>query len=408
MSISHDNFPLLEQIVHDHLGMLQRAAALAQSSSEYPEHEGRAAQLTEHCHVLFGSMAESCRIFRLAHLIHPVEAMVRLLDQTRSGMFTLNQQHLALLVEFCRFVEQGLNLVLEERSDERLASAAESLTAAIIHSDPGAEAVFKGHDGEALKNSYIRDAVISEIEDLLVTVEQEFVLWDFISIDHLRVEALCRLLNRLEKNFTQLTLQDLARLCLSLETTLTRFLQGDFFQTEYPERVFLRTVDAMLETLNRFARLGDATVDGVEQYLASLQALIRKPIGALLVEAGLVPPQVLKDALEVQKSLQNGASPLLGELLVDMGEVTPDQVRYILQGQERLASPIPLSPTKPDCADLSSMQVRDTSNIPADVSPEDKKSRIVALIDQIAARIGPDNELTPLVAELQKLIKMEE
>lgn len=111
------------------------------------------------------------------------------------------------------------------------------------------------------------------------------MLWDFIAVDHRRVGNLCRLLHSLRQNFASCHLDVFARLCMALESTLNRYVQGEFFQTEYPERVFLRGIDAMREALSGLALGKNFVVADFKHHLAAVQGLIRQPIGELLIEA---------------------------------------------------------------------------------------------------------------------------
>jgi len=313
--------------------MVQRATPFVRALIEQPDREDILPKMTGSCFRLFHSIKGTSGFLHLEHLVGPAEAMEYLLDRVRSGVQSLTPRHIALLAESCRFMEQGLPLVLAEKNDERLASSASALTTAIFQSMKDSCDNLGVERTGAPKPQEIHDTFFLETENLLTTAEQEFVLWDFIAIDHHRVAELCRLLHRLQQNFTLFELKDLERLCLALESTLNRYLQGELFQTEYPERIFLRSIDAVRNTMTRFTRLGDAVVTGLEHHLAALQGLIRQPIGALLIEAGLVDSRVIENALEMQKFSLDATPRRLGEVLVDMGEVTQDQVQYILQEQ---------------------------------------------------------------------------
>jgi len=322
---------LLENFIAESLEMVQKAAPFARALIEQPDQEDILLKMQESCLPLLRAITGRGGVLHLKHLTAPAEAVECLLDRVRAGLQTLTPQHISLLVEFCRFLEEGLPLVLSEKSDKRLAPVAKALTSAILQSIKTND--FWGYGTGPSASAEVTDSLLEETRDLLATVEQEFVLWDFIALDHDRVTELCRRVLRLQRNFALLELKDLERLCLALTGTLQWYLQGAFFQTEYPERVFLRSIDAVRDTMTHFVHLEDAAVRGLEHHLAALQGLIRKPIGALLVEAGLVAPQVLEKALEVQESMS--APPRrLGEVLVEMGEVTSAQVRHILQEQQ--------------------------------------------------------------------------
>lgn len=404
--VPEDDHKILESFIQESLEMVRRAIPFVRALIEQPDREDILPKMTESNFRLFHSIKGTGGFLHLEHLVGPAEAMEYLLDRVQSGVLSLTPRHISLLAESCRFMEQGLPLVLSEKSDERLASSASALTTAIFQSmKEGACGRCAERSGDAVPQE-MRDAFLVETENLLVAAEQEFVLWDFIAIDHDRVAELCRLLHRLQQNFIFFELKDLERLCLALESTLKRYLQGDFFQTEYPERVFLRSIDAIRDTMNRLTHLEDAVVAGLEHHLAALQGLIRQPIGTLLIEAGLVDSQTIENALEVQKSSQDATPRRLGEVLVDMGEVTPDQVRHVLKEQHSkrtlaLQAEVELESVCQPVAQLSSIDA--FSN---EVCVDGRKlARIIELINRLAKECQSVGEAAPLLAELLEVAK---
>jgi two-component system chemotaxis sensor kinase CheA len=406
VNVPEEDHKILEDFIEETMEMVRKATPFVRALIDQPDREDILPKMTESCFRLFHSIKGTGGFLHLEHLVGPAEAMEYLLDRIRSGVQSLAPLHISLVAESCQFMEQGLPLVLAEKSDERLAPVASALTAAIFQSTRGSdEDPWTQGTGISLP-SEMQDTFLSEIENLLATAEQEFVLWDFIALDHHRVAELCRLLHRLQQNFTLFELKDLERLSLALESTLTRYIQGEFFQTEYPERVFLRSIDAVRETVARFIRLQDAAVTGLEHHLDALQGLIRKPIGTLLVEAGMVAPQVIEDALELQKSSRQATPRRLGEVLVDMGEVTRDQVQHVLQEQHEKRTQAMRAETKlesisPPLAHLPPAYV--ASN---EVCIDGKKlARIVELIERLATEWQPAEGSTSQLVELLELAK---
>jgi two-component system chemotaxis sensor kinase CheA len=399
VNVPEEDHRILDNFIDESLELLERATPFVRALIAQPDREDILSKMTESCFHLFHSIKGTGAFLHLDHLVGPAEAMEYLLDRVRSGVQLLTPRHLSLLAESCRFMEEGLPLVLAEKSDERLASSAGTLTTAIFQSIQGIEEILGSEGVDASFPQEMRDAFLGETGNLLATAEQEFVLWDFIAIDRPRVAELCRLLSRMKQNFALFELKDMERLCLALESTLTRYLQGEFFQTEYPERVFLRCIDAMRSALTRFTCLEDAAVTGLEHHLAALQGLIRQPIGKLLVEAGLVDPLILENALEVQRTSQEKPRRL-GEVLVDMGEVTPDQVQHILQTQHAQR-------TRGEQAENLQGSVCPATLIttPRQEVCVDGRilARMIALINQLATEYESDEGSAPLLAELQAL-----
>lgn len=406
MNVPEDDYKILEGFIKESLEMVQRATPFVRALIEQPDREDILPKMTGSCFRLFHSIKGTSGFLHLEHLVGPAEAMEYLLDRVRSGVQSLTPRHISLLAESCRFMEQGLPLVLAEKSDERLAASASALTTAIFQSMKGSEGNIGAERTGVPVSQGMHDTFLLETENLLTTAEQEFVLWDYIAIDHHRVAELCRLLHRLQQNFTLFELKDLERLCLALESTLNRYLQGEFFQTEYPERIFLRSIDAVRNTMTRFTRLGDAVVAGLEHHLAALQGLIRQPIGTLLIEAGLVDSRVIENALEMQKFSQDATPRRLGEVLVDMGEVTQDQVQDILQAQHSkrtlaLQAETELESVRQPLAPLSS-----ADTISNEVCIDGRKlAKIIELINRLVSEYKPVGGAAPLLMELQEVAK---
>lgn len=405
MRVSEEEYELLEGFTRESLEMVRRAIPFVRALIEQPDREDILPKMTESCFRLFHSMKGTGGFLHLEHLVGPAEAMEYLLDRVQSGVLSLTPRHISLLAESCRFMEQGLPLVLSEKSDERLAVSASALTAAIFQSMKDSVGSYcAGRSGGAVSQE-MHDAFVQETENLLAAAEQEFVLWDYIAIDHDRVAALCRLLHRLQQNFILFELNDLERLCLALKSTLKRYLQGEFFQTEYPERIFLRSIDAVRDTMTRLTSVEDPVVTELEYHLAALQGLIRQPIGTLLIKAGLVDSKIIENALEVQKSSQEAQPRRLGEVLVAMGEVTRDQVQNILQEQHNERTSAMQAEVELEGVGRPLAQWSSVDAVFNEVRVDGRKlARIIELIHQLANAYKPVEEgSASLIAELQEV-----
>ncbi|MGD9947964.1 MAG: ATP-binding protein [Desulfobulbus sp.] len=355
---------------------------------------------------LFQSINQKAPILRLENLLAPSEAMSSMLESARSNHLQLSPQHISLFVEVCSFVDQGLELIAHEGSDQRLAASATALQVAIADAMHESSAVTANPMPFVGVSSEMQAVFIQESEQLLMTAEQEFVLWDFIAIDHERVAELCRILHRLKQNFSIYDCKNFERLCMALESALNRYIQGEFFQTEYPERIFLRCIDAMREALSRFALTETLTLYDFEEHLLAVRGLIRQPLGELLIEAGLVEPGAVDDALSLQRTSRSNQPRRIGELLVGMGEVTEKQVQDVLKKQQfqkqqvqsaemRLESTLHTQPTTRSMVPL----------FPAEVSVDGQKlARMVSIIKQMTALSLPA-ELEPFVNELEQLTR---
>lgn len=402
--ITEGNEPILSQFVRESTNRVQQLAPLVRQLVGEPDREGLRQRVIDESHRLFHSLLGSGAVLQLEYLLGPAEAMAHLLSKLRSTALALAPRHIALLAETCTFVEQGLALVARERHDQRLAAAAASLQNAIL-------ALAQQDDEQSQQQAPLlgisvemRSAFMEECDHLLMTAEQECVLWDFIAVDHQRVAELCQVLHRLKQNFALYECDDFQRLCMALESTLNRYLQGEFFQTEYPERVFLRCIDAMREGLSRYPLTEQMVVCDAQNHLHAVRALIRQPLGALLIEAGLVDPCTVDEALSVQRSSCGGHAPLLGEVLVAMGEVSREQVEQVLKAQQHESAVFAVhcsgDVTPPPMAAHSMVPL-----FPQEVRIDGQKlSRMVSLVRQMSALSLP-GKLVPYLTELGSLLR---
>jgi two-component system chemotaxis sensor kinase CheA len=397
---SREEQDILESFVEESREMVRAVLPSVQALARGIGGEDQAEQAIAGAFRLFHSVRGTGAFLRLDHLAGPAEAMEHLLHQVRSGRLTLTPPRLALLTEACTFMDQGLLLVLAEKNDLRLAATAGTLSAAIMESAQSGE-VQDGDGAGRCVSTADNERLVRECGQLLATVEQEFVLWDFIAVDYERVADLCRLLHRLKQQSARCGLEAFARLCMGLESTVNRFLQGEFFQTEYPERIFLRCVDAMREALTDGASARERDKAGFDHHLAAIQGLIRQPIGELLIEAGLIDANAVDAALATQRAFRVEQPRRLGEVLVAMGEVTEAQVEDVLQAQHsaqvRAAeAEAALARNGPAAAVFLSEQ-----GMCQEVSVDGRKlARLIALVKQMASVAQPE-QLQLLVAEAQ-------
>jgi two-component system chemotaxis sensor kinase CheA len=379
--------------------MVSQARPVVAALVRHPDRGDILPRATELCHRLFEAIKKTCAELELPHLAAPAEAMEYLLDLARSGIVELSPAHIGLLAEALTFLEEGLPTVPGEQGDSHLAASAGKLAAAILRSVHAGPAATEEEPGGAPMDPEMQAAFVDETGALLEAAEQEFVLWDFIAVDPQRVAELCRLLGRLRKNFAFLGRQNLERLAAALESTLNRFVAGEFFQTEYPERIFIRSIDAMRTALAN-SDLGGDYLPELDDHLASLQGLIRQPIGELLVEAGLVDAGTVEAALQLQKASPEAAPRRLGEVLVEMGSVTRDQIQQALQTQQRKREMAARAAAAAERLGPSS------SLDPGDreVGVEGQTlARMIGLIDRLATRPELTGEAATLVAELRQL-----
>jgi len=333
------------------------------------------------------------------HLAAPAAAMEYLLDRVRSGGIGLTPPRIELLAKTCGFLEQGFALVREVGSDRGVADAAAELTSALRQAVFAEQESCAGRGSACAMPEQERETFFWEMEQLVAAAEQECVLWDFIVVDPERVTELSRMMSRMKQCFGLYDFHDPERMCLSMASTLNRFVQGECFQTNSPERVFIRCLDTIRTALTAFPASNNMVVPDLERHLAALQGLMRQPLGELLIEAGLADAATIDQALAIQRSAPEGQSRRLGEVLVDMGQVTTAQIEDALREQH----------DKRALAQEAEV-VRDARGQAAPESPlavtidGRKLERVHLLLEQLLA-LQPPEQYQEHLAELQKIVR---
>lgn len=337
MAISSDNYELLKQFLDEIYEMIHGSEPFVMALAEDPERREIEQKVIDSSFVLYQTIKRSGSTLGLANLVYLAEAYEYMLDRMRSGIQFLLPVHIKVLADGTRFLQEQLPEVWEQKSDHGCAPGVKKLSDAVmlLCHDNETGGPDGGYENGASWGAEIDDDVIGEVHSFLDGIEQEFVLWDYVAVDIERVSELSAMINHLVSSFSLLGLTELAKIGQVMEATLNRFIGGEFFQGVYPEQVFIRGVDIMREGVGRFVSSGDTGAVDTEKYLAALQGLIRQPLGELLVEAGLVAPDTVDEALLLQKELSLDRPLRLGEVLVEMGEVGEGDIRNLLGAQHQ-------------------------------------------------------------------------
>ena len=373
--------------------------------SERPEIEDKVIDGTYH---LYHSIKGTGSFLHLNNIVSLAEAFESLLDQVRSGLLILQPPVAKLLVEGGRFLIQNLDVVWKEKSDVRLSGETKKLATAVMQATGLSHnsTRFASADSISAPGKNLLETFIEETRGLLETAEQEFVLWDYVANDTERVAGLCKLVGLLRNNYKMFGLDDLERICQDMEATLLRFVDGDFFQGSYPEQVFIRIIDTLRETTDRFLVSGEAIVPSADKHLLALQGLIRRPIGELLVQAGLVASHTIEEALEKQKITQLEHPPRLGEVLVEMGEISESDIHHVLGVQYQQREKTDKINELLAGEEIKTIRSEASDVLPAELSIERELiSRVSELVNTLAKEYrNGDKKPEPLV-ELEELCR---
>ena len=252
---------------------------------------------------LFSTLRTTARRHTLVHLLYLTDVYLHALEQLRSGKILLSFVHLSLLGEVCRLLMDCSKAVADFEDDAQLEKICKKLgmemLAAVLSEDEqdGGDSREEEAHGTGGENVLF----LSEVTAILDAAEQELVLWDYIALDLPRVESVADLFRRLERHFSLYNFPEAARICQSVEATLKRYIQGEHFYDEYPETVLIRTLDALRAGVDQLSVWGQTDIPDADKHLEAIQGLVHKPIGELLIQAGLAGKESVDEALEQQK-----------------------------------------------------------------------------------------------------------
>ncbi len=315
---------------------------------------------------LFHSMKGSAGFLELTNIQGVAHSAENLLDLVRSDRIALQQEHVHLLCQACDFAKAALEAVGQEYSDQGMAEEArvisEALRQAIERALAGSESGASGENGpaesgggtadsptagaisfEMIITPEMQETFCKEAEELLEKIEQGFLVWEDVSSGPELLAELFRNIHSLKGNCGFLGFQDLETLSHRVETVLAGVKEGESLVGEKPEEVFLQIVDVLRAAIVSIIEGGKGNIPGLSGYIAILQEITRRPLGQILVDQGIVTEEQVREAMEQQEiDRESGMLPKpIGEELIDMGAVDSALVASALVRQkERSQSPL--------------------------------------------------------------------
>jgi two-component system chemotaxis sensor kinase CheA len=170
---------------------------------------------------------------------------------------------------------------------------------------------------------------VQEADELLQNAEQGLLTWEKNPDNSDIVAELFRNIHSFKGNCGFFGYADLERLSHQMETVLDVAKSGVDLLGENPTELLLQLVDVLREAITDISQGGIGQVENKEQYIEPLKKLLEPRLGELLVEKGLVDEKSVSEALEAQKKP-------IGEILIGMGKVKPEQVDQTLKEQQEI------------------------------------------------------------------------
>lgn len=308
---------------------------------------------------LFHSIKGSAGFLNFSFMSSTAHAAENLLDQIRKGQQPMTNDHVDLLCKTCDFMREALGHVAVNLADTGLEQSACQLAGQLQRAIVSGGNVGEAASGQASTKASIAvvaepvmsaqdiaitpelvNAFLQEATEQLQEVEEGLLLWGKDSGNKDIVAELFRKIHSFKGNCGFLGFRDLERLSHRMETVLEAMKSGTASTNGKPADALLNLCDVLKNSLADISQKGEGRIDGLDLYLELLEDFIpggagsessaQAPrVGEILVDSGVITPETLFDALDIQKKP-------LGEVLVGMGAVSPEQVDKALLEQEQI------------------------------------------------------------------------
>ena len=178
---------------------------------------------------------------------------------------------------------------------------------------------------DELVTDEMREKFVAEVGELLDSVENNLVKLEDNPDDFELLNDTFRYVHTIKGNAGFLGYGDLEKICMSMETVLDSIRTGSKKLGPQVISRLLSVVDSMRSRLPMLGGTANSLADDTSV------ASVAKPIGEILVEMGDITQDVLDEALDKQDRK-------IGEILVSEGLVQEDSVKKALEAQGKSAS----------------------------------------------------------------------
>ncbi len=301
---------------------------------------------------LFHSMKGSAGFLEFDHMTRVAHAAENLLDLIRNGEIELIADHVTLLCAACDFAKEALEMVESDYNDDAMVAPAddisEKLHDAIAVAQGGGESqaeaapeetpeaaqpvtqpepVEDPNDFPAMEiTDEMRLSFVQEGNELLQSTEQGLLAWGENPENFDSIGEIFRNIHSFKGNCGFFGFAQIEKLSHQMENILDRVKSGSKLAVENPADQLLASLDVLQKAVNNISDGKDDRVENLQEHLDDLQKLIAPLLGDYLVEEG-VQKEAISHAVETQKKP-------VGEILVDQGSASSEQVKSALKKQQ--------------------------------------------------------------------------
>ena len=325
---------------------------------------------------LFHSMKGSAGFLELNHIAHVAHAAESLLDLIRAGKIQMIPEHVQYLCQSCDFAREAMDYVEQELNDqgmeeaanyisELLAKAAQDALQSIrsvelggqdsVAEDVDASAADDAGDLDDLMQMLISpemlERFVQEADELLQNVEQSLLAWSDDSLDAEGIAELYRNVHSFKGNSGFFSFSHMEKLTHQMESLLDVAKEGREFPNGSPAEALLGCLDALRGAVADVSQEGGkGIIEDLDEYLKQLAHYVpaedadasyaEKPAAARSAEDTLResawPETSASPAEEDEQSSCSGrSSRLLGEILIEEGLASEDEIDEVIEEQRK-------------------------------------------------------------------------
>ncbi|MGE4543838.1 MAG: chemotaxis protein CheW [Pedobacter sp.] len=329
---------------------------------------------------LFHSMKGSAGFLELNHIAHVAHAAESLLDLIRAGKIQMIPEHVQYLCQSCDFAREAMDYVEQELNDqgmeeaanyisELLAKAAQDALQSIRSVEPGEQdgiaeevedpAVDDAGDLDDLMQMLISpemlERFVQEADELLQNVEQGLLAWSDDNLDAEGIAELYRNVHSFKGNSGFFSFSHMEKLTHQMESLLDVAKEGREFPNGSPAEALLGCLDALRGAVADVSQEGGkGIIEDLDEYLKQLAHYVpSEDADTASAEGGGDETSVARSAEDTlresvspntsaslteeneQGSRSERSSRLLGEILIEEGLASEDEIDEVIEEQRK-------------------------------------------------------------------------
>lgn len=327
---------------------------------------------------LFHSMKGSAGFLELNNIAHVAHAAESLLDMIRSGKIQMIPEHVQLLCQSCDFSREAMDHVEHELNDQGMEAAANYISELLAKAAGDALASIRGGgsvdacgSGQAsggpeeaaeaateesgdfddlmqmLISPEMLERFVQEADELLQNVEQSLLAWSDDKLDAEGIAELYRNVHSFKGNSGFFSFRDMEKLTHQMESLLDVAKEGGNFPNGSPAEALLGCLDALRGAVADISGGGKGNIEDLEGYLDQLARHV--PVEDVVAgDNAAVPSRAPEETMRASAGpeaatgdggngpeVSSARSRLLGEILVEEGLASEDEIEEIIEEQRK-------------------------------------------------------------------------